>query len=381
VIDSQARRVSRPTSAAPQYHAGMSSRHADPDEIGRFALRVWQYKQGELVSLMIHLGDRLGLYRAMDGAGPIRADELAGMTGLHERWVREWLRGQAAAGLLSTDDNAEFFELSAEGADVLAREEDSLAFAAGAFSGGAATPEVVDGLAAAFRTGRGLTYDQLGPAAAHQTERMLAPWARLALVPEIIPALDGIAERLEAGARVADVGCGGGAAVRALAHAFPASTFEGTDLSRLAIERARAAATDEGLRNTTFRTERAEDLSAETGYDLVLSFDCLHDMAYPGRAAMAIRRAIADDGTWLIREIKSSGDWHQDQRIPLLALMYGSSVSVCMSSAMSEPDGAGLGTLGLPPDRIEELCRSAGFSTVRRHDFDDPANLYYEVRP
>ena len=359
----------------------MSSRHADPDEIGRFALRVWQYKQGELVSLMIHLGDRLGLYRAMDGAGPIRADELAGMTGLHERWVREWLRGQAAAGLLSTDDNAEFFELSAEGADVLAREEDSLAFAAGAFSGGAATPEVVDGLAAAFRTGRGLTYDQLGPAAAHQTERMLAPWARLALVPEIIPALDGIAERLEAGARVADVGCGGGAAVRALAHAFPASTFEGTDLSRLAIERARAAATDEGLRNTTFRTERAEDLSAETGYDLVLSFDCLHDMAYPGRAAMAIRRAIADDGTWLIREIKSSGDWHQDQRIPLLALMYGSSVSVCMSSAMSEPDGAGLGTLGLPPDRIEELCRSAGFSTVRRHDFDDPANLYYEVRP
>jgi 2-polyprenyl-3-methyl-5-hydroxy-6-metoxy-1,4-benzoquinol methylase len=359
----------------------MAPRRADPDERGRFALRVWQYKQGEVVSLMIHLGDRLGLYRAMDGAGPVRADELAGMTGLHERWVREWLRGQAAAGLLSTDDDAGSFELSAEGADVLAREDDSLAFAAGAFSGGAATPEVVDALAAAFRTGRGLTYDQLGPAAAHQTERMLAPWARLALVPEIIPALDGMTERLEAGAHVADVGCGGGAAVRALAHAFPASTFEGTDLSGLAIERAQAAATEEGLRNTTFRIQRAEDLSSETGYDLILSFDCLHDMAHPGRAALAIRRAIAEDGTWLIREIKSTGDWHQDQRIPLLALMYGSSVSVCMSSAMSEPDGAGLGTLGLPPDGVDELCRSAGFSTVRRHDFDDPANLYYEVRP
>jgi 2-polyprenyl-3-methyl-5-hydroxy-6-metoxy-1,4-benzoquinol methylase len=330
---------------------------------------------------MIHLGDRLGLYRAMDGAGPVRADKLAGLTGLHERWVREWLRGQAAAGLVSTDEGGEFFELAAEGAEVLAREDDSLAFAAGAFSGGAASPEVVDALAAAFRTGRGLTYDQLGPAAAHQTERMLAPWARLALVPEIIPALDGVAERLEAGARVADVGCGGGAAVRALARAFPASFFEGTDLSRLAIERAGAAASEAGLRNTAFRIERAEDLPAETGYDLILSFDCLHDMAHPGRAASAIRRAIADDGTWLIREIKSSGDWHQDQRIPLLALMYGSSVSVCMSSALSEPDGAGLGTLGLPPDRVDELCRSAGFSRVRRHDFDDPANLYYEVRP
>jgi len=261
----------------------------------------------------------------------------------------------------------------------LARESDSLVFAAGAFSGGAATAEVVDALAVAFRTGLGLTYDQLGPAAAHQTERMLAPWARLALVPQIIPALDGVAARLEAGGRVADVGCGGGAAVRALARSFPHSTFEGTDLSRLAIERAQRAAAEEGLGNVTFRVERAEELPA-AGYDLILSFDCLHDMAHPDRAAQAIRGAIADDGTWLIREIKSTGDWRQDQRIPVLALMYGSSVSVCMSSAMSEPGGAGLGTLGLPPDRVDALCRSAGFGTVRLHDFDDPANLYYEVR-
>jgi 2-polyprenyl-3-methyl-5-hydroxy-6-metoxy-1,4-benzoquinol methylase len=359
----------------------MSPDRADPDAVGLFALRVWQYKQGELVSLMIHLGDRLGLYRAMDGAGPVTPEDLAGLTGLHERWIREWLRGQAAAGLLTTDDRAEAFELSPEGAEVLARETASLAFAAGAFSGGAATPDVVDGLADAFRTGRGLTYDQLGPAAAHQTERMLAPWARLALVPRIIPSLDGVAARLEEGARVADVGCGGGAAVRALARAFPGSTFEGTDLSRLAIERARAAAADEHLGNVTFRTERAEDLPPGIGYDLILSFDCLHDMAHPDRAALAIRRAIADDGTWLIREIKSTGDWREDQRIPVLALMYGSSVSVCMSSAMSEPDGAGLGTLGLPPQGVDALCRAAGFGTVRLHDFDDPANLYYEVRP
>src|SRR5580700_5691882 len=131
----------------------MSPDRADPDAVGLFALRVWQYKQGELVSLMIHLGDRLGLYRAMDGAGPVTPEDLAGLTGLHERWIREWLRGQAAAGLLTTDDRAEAFELSPEGAEVLARETASLAFAAGAFSGGAATPDVVDGLADAFRTG------------------------------------------------------------------------------------------------------------------------------------------------------------------------------------------------------------------------------------
>src|SRR5579872_5378718 len=112
---------------------------ADPDAGALFALKVWQYKQGELVSLMVHLGDRLGLYRALDGAGAVTPGELAARTGLHERWVREWLRGQAAAGLLDTDARAERFELSPAGAEVLAHETSSLAFAAGAFSGGAAT--------------------------------------------------------------------------------------------------------------------------------------------------------------------------------------------------------------------------------------------------
>ena len=358
----------------------MSVDRPDSDAVALFALKVWQYKQGEIVSLMVHLGDRLGLYRALDGAGAMTPAELAAATGLHERWVLEWLRGQAAAGLLATDESAARFELPPEGAEVLAREDDSLVFAAGAFSGGAATPDVVEALAEAFRSGRGLTYDQLGPTAAHQTERMLAPWVRLALVPVIIPALEGVAAKLAAGARVADVGCGAGLAVRELAAAFPTSAFHGTDLSRLAIERAEWAAADAGLTNVTFSVARAEDLVADSGYDLVLTFDCLHDMCFPDRAARAIRRALHTDGTWLIKEIRSSGDWLLDQRNPVLAMMYGSSVSMCMSSAMSEPGGAGLGTLGLPPARVDALCRAAGFGSVTVHDFDDPANLYYEVR-
>ncbi len=351
------------------------------DPVSEFALRVWQYKQGELVSLMIHLGDRLVLYRALDGAGPVTSAELADATGLHERWVREWLLGQAAAGLLDADGTAERFALSPEGAAVLSREHESLAFAAGAFAGGAAPPDVVDAIAAAFRTGRGLTYDQLGPAAAHTTERMLGPWYRLALVPAVLPRLVGVEARLAAGAEVLDVGCGAGLALRTLAEAYPASSFTGIDPSRLAIGRAVEAADAAGLGNVTFSVAGGEDLAEASRWDVVLTFDCLHDMTRPERVASAIRRAIRPDGTWLIREIRSSGSWSLDRRNPVLALQYAQSIVSCMSSALSEPGGAGLGTLGLPPPRLEQLCRSAGFGSVVLHDVDDPANLYYEVRP
>ncbi|MGH2864489.1 MAG: class I SAM-dependent methyltransferase, partial [Solirubrobacteraceae bacterium] len=181
--------------------SGTSARPPDPEEVGRFAFRVWGYKQGELVSLLIHLGDRLGLYRVLDGAGAITAEELAGRTGLHRRWLHEWLRGNAAADLLLSDDG-EQFELSAAGALVLAREQDSLQFAAGAF-GAPPEPALVDDLADAFRTGTGLPYDRHGSAGVHRTERMLAPWARLMLVPTIVPALPGVADRLTAGTLVA----------------------------------------------------------------------------------------------------------------------------------------------------------------------------------
>jgi 2-polyprenyl-3-methyl-5-hydroxy-6-metoxy-1,4-benzoquinol methylase len=352
----------------------------DREAVDRFALRVWQYKQGEVVSLMVHLGDRLGLYRAMDGAGWLTSAALAGKTGLHERWVREWLRGQAAAGLIDANGEATSFALSEEGALVLAREEDSLAFAAGAFGGGAAPPEVVDALAEAFRTGAGLTFDQLGHVSAHRIARQSGPWARLALVQRVIPALDGVDDRLRAGARVLEVGCGGGLALLALAAAYPASRFEGIDLSRHAIEHAGRAAAGSGLDNVAFRAARGEELPAEGAHDLVLTLDCLHDMTRPDTVAAAIRRTIRDDGTWLIREIRSTGSWPADRRNPLLAMFYGYSVASCMSSALSEPGGAGLGTLGLPPPAVEGLCRAAGFGRVAVHDLDDPANLFYEVR-
>jgi SAM-dependent methyltransferase len=362
------------TSAARTSHAPV-----DFDELGKFAFRVWGYKQGEMVSLLIHLGDRLGLYRALDGAGTVTAEELAGRTGLHPRWLREWLRGNAAADLLASDDG-ERFELTEVGAMVLAREADSLQFAAGAF-GPPPEPELVDDLADAFGTGTGLPYDRHGAAGVHQTERMLGPWARLSLVPRIVPALEGVHDRLAAGTLAADVGCGAGVALTALAEAYPRSTFHGYELSRLAVERARYRVAEAQLSNVEIVHCRAEELPAAGDYSLVLTFDCLHDMTRPDAAAAAIRRAIADDGTWLVKEVRCADSWAGNRRNPMLAMFLGFSIASCMSSALSEPGGAGLGTIGLPPQALEQLARHAGFTRFRVHDFEDPANLYYEIRP
>ncbi len=355
------------------------ARRVDEEAIRSFALKVWQYKQGELVSLMVHLGDRLGLYRELTEAGPVDSHELAARTGLEERWLREWLRGQGAAGLLEYrgDDR---FELTAEQAQVLSHEDSSLFFAAGAF-GEPMEPENVERLADAFRTGVGLTYEQHGACAAHRTDRMLGPWTRLALVPTVLPALDGVAAKLEEGARVADVGCGGGIAALTMAEAFPRSEFHGYDLSRHAIEVARTKLAETGLENVTFHLGRGENLPAEPTFDFVLTFDCVHDMTRPDLVIAAIRRSLRDDGTWLIKDIRSHPDYEKNFRNPVLAMLYGFSIASCMSSALSEPDGMGLGTLGFNPVVAERMCREAGFTRFQMHDFDDPTNLYYEVRP
>lgn len=352
----------------------------DNEKLGNFALKVWGYKQGEIVSLMVHLGDQLGLYSAMAGAGSISAEELAERTGLDERWLLEWLRGQGAAGLLETTDG-ETFELSEEGAEVLAKEDESVWFAGGAFNGCALPLEAIPRLMDAFRTGQGLSYEELGPIAAHGVGRFTAPWTKLVLVPSILPSLSGVVQRLEAGASVVDVGCGAGIALVALGAAFPASSFEGFDPSSNALELAKQNVKNAGLSNVSFHLAPATGLPAEPTYDFVLTLDCLHDMPHPAEAIASIRRAISSDGTWLIKDVRSSSSWAENMRNPMLPMMYGMSVATCMSSALSEPDGAGLGTLGFHPELAEQMCRAAGFTQFAVHDFGDPANLYYEVRP
>ena len=210
---------------------------------------------------------------------------------------------------------------------------------------------------------------------------MLGPWSRLALVPVILPALEGVTQRLETGARAADVGCGSGITLLTLAETYPHSHFDGYDPSHHAIERARDHLSRRELGNVAFHQQAAEQLPDQPAFDLVLTFDALHDMPHPGQTARAIRRCLTADGTWLIKEIRAGETWQDNLAHPVAAMFYGTSVASCLPSGLSEPDGAGLGTLGLPSSMLERMCRDAGFSRFQVHDVGDPANLYYEVRP
>ena len=357
----------------------MSSTDVDPDALAKYSFNVWSYKQGEMVSLLIHLGDRLALFGALAGKGPVTSEELAEATGLDERLLREWLLAMGAARILTVTD-AMAFELPAEGAAVLADEENSIAFSVGAFRGGV-EPGVLDLIAESFETGIGITYQQQGPRAAAGLARMTGPFSRMALTSNILPGLDGVVDKLEAGATVLDVGCGGGVTACIIAETYPNSRVVGYDPSEIAVGNARELAAEKGLDNTEFVCAGAADVPAGSDFDLVITFDCLHDMPRPDQSLAAIRGAIADDGTLLIKDIRSNGDFEKDRRNPLLALFYSFSVTSCLQSAISEPDGLGLGTLGLYPDKAREMTEVAGFTSFHQHDFDDNANLYYEVRP
>ena len=348
----------------------------DPDRVGKYVITAWGYKQGEAVTLMVHLGHRLGLYQALDGAGPVTAAELAESTGLHERWLLEWLRSQAAARLMLSEDG-ETFLLEPEAAAVLARSE-SPTFAAGAFAV-LRTPEVVDGIADAFLTGLGLDYDGLGDQSAEHTEGILGPMTQALLLPTIVPALEGIVEKLTVGARVIDVGCGGGMVIDLLAQKFPASTFAGYDPSEGAIALATERLKDHS--NVELHLAGGEDLPPTGDVDLIITFDCIHDMPRPDLTMAAIRQAIGDDGTWLIKDIKSSPRWVDNLKNPMLAMMYATSVGSCLQAAMAAPDAVGLGTMGFNPKMAKQMTAEAGFTRFSMHDFDDPTNLYYEVRP
>jgi 2-polyprenyl-3-methyl-5-hydroxy-6-metoxy-1,4-benzoquinol methylase len=356
------------------------ARSLDMEKAQKTAEHVLGLLSGAMVSGMIYLGDRLGLYRALQGTGPLTSEELARKTGLHERWVREWLQGQAAAGLLDYTGDGRF-ALSPEAALVLA-DENSLLFLAGGFCALPQQMAVLERLPEAFQSGLGLPYDAFGPEGARGVERFLAPWFRTQLVPVALPKLDGVVAKLQAGATVADVGCGGGIALLEMAKAYPQSEFHGYDISHHALARAEANKEQAGVRNATFHNATTDGLAADAGCDFITTFDCLHDMAHPGAVIRAIRRAIKPDGTWLIADIHGQATFEENlANNPLAPLMYGFSVLICMSSSLSAPDGAGLGTLGFPEPVARQMVAEAGFRRFVSHDFANPINAYYEVRP
>jgi 2-polyprenyl-3-methyl-5-hydroxy-6-metoxy-1,4-benzoquinol methylase len=353
----------------------------DPERLKSYMQTVYGTLAGAMTSALIYLGDRLDLFQALSGEGALTSQELSAKTGLHERWLREWLRGLGAAGVLEYEGQ-DRFRLTPEGHAVLV-DENHPANGAGFFSqlpGQMAIAERL--LPEAFRTGLGLDYDQFGPEGAAGVERGLAPFFRSLLVPALLPRVEGLVERLKTGARVADVGCGGGVALLELARAYPASEFHGWDISQYALGRAAQRLDESGLSNATFHDARKHPLPADESFDVVTTFDCLHDMADPASVIAQIRQAIAPDGLWLIADIKAHETYEQNvDRNPMAAMMYATSVLVCMSSGMSEPDGLGLGTLGLHPGLARELVEQAGFTRFDEVDFTHPVNAFYLVRP
>ena len=353
----------------------------DPDKLKLYSFQLFSKLDGAVTAGMVHLGDQLGLYAAMKSAGvPLTSTELAERAGLHERWVREWAYNQAAAKLIEVDDE-ERFSLSAEAEAVLTT-PDHPAFGMGMFHRLPQTMESLVRVRESFVTGLGYDYDSHGVEGAVGIERSFEPWSNAFLLPTVLPALDGVVDQLTSGARVADIGCGAGSAVLLMAAAFPRSSFVGYDISRHALDRAIEKQAAARVTNASFRDPRDSPLPTDHSVDVVTTFDCIHDMTHPQQMMESIRAAMTDDGTWLLVDIKALDTFQENVRKnPMASLMYGISVLSCMSSALSEPDGAGLGTLGLSANTARNMAEQAGFTRFRKLDVEHAVNAFYEIRP
>jgi SAM-dependent methyltransferase len=346
-------------------------------KVQQFAERALAEAAATAGLALARLGDRLGLWQAMAGAGPLTAAELAERTGTAERYVREWLACQAAGGYVTYDPAAGTVTLPEEVAAVLAI-EDSPVYGAYMLPLLAVLWKDEAALAEAFRSGAGIGWDQHHPDLyGESAERGARQLYRDQLLPSWIPALDGVAARLEQGAPVADVGCGSGVATILLAQAYPRSTFSGFDTHDVAIARARKAAAKAGVADrVTF--EVASAITFPGRYELVCFLDALHDLGDPVGAAAHARQALTDAGTVLVVEPRAP-DRLEDNLTPLGRLFYAFSTGWCVPSGLSEPPALGLGNQA-GPARLRELLAEAGFDHVRSA-VDAPFNLVFEVRP
>jgi len=360
-------------------------RPLDPDALKMFSFNIFSKLEGAVTAGMIHLGDRLGLYEVMaSSVDGDTSDSLASKTGLHERWVREWLHNQVAARIVTCadlSDNQPIFHLSPEGVAVLASPNHP-AYGMGMFHRLPQTMGALESMPEAFRTGLGHDYDSHGPEGAVGIERSFEPWNQSFLIPLVIPALDGMKEKLSSGVRVADIGCGSGGAALLMGSTFPNSIIDGFDISRFALERAEERKSESGAHNVSFFDPREHPIADDHSYDLICTFDCIHDMTQPTEMMKTIRKALKNDGTWLLVDIKAQETLELNvTKNPMASLLYGISVLSCMSSAMSEDGGEGLGTLGLSASRAESMARQAGFTQFKKLDVEHSVNAFYEVRP
>jgi hypothetical protein len=325
---------------------------------------------------MVVIGEKLGLYKALAGE-PMSSAQLAAKTRTDERYLREWLSSQAAGGYITYDQKNELFSLSEEQAFTLAM-EDSPAYLPGAFELALGSLAAVPRIAECFRTGSGMGWHEHVDSVFHGCEKFFRPGYAANLVSSWIPALSDVQPKLEAGARVADVGCGKGASTILMAKAFPSSRFFGFDYHDQSIEAARESAKRNGVSDRVkFEVSNAKDFPGKD-YDLVAVFDCLHDMGDPIGAATHVRQSLAKDGTWMIVE-PFANDHLKDNLNPVGRVYYCFSTLLCTPCSRSQEVGLCLGAQA-GEMRIREVVGSAGFHGFRRAT-ETPFNIVYEARP
>jgi ubiquinone/menaquinone biosynthesis C-methylase UbiE len=348
----------------------------DETKLNEFMNRAVGDIGATLSSALLVIGDRLGLWKAMAKNGPVTAAELAKRTDTAERYVREWLDAQAAAGYVAYDPATRRYRLPPEQAAALA-DESSPAFLPGLFEVAAACWAATDKATENFRSGSGMEWGQHHPCLFEGIERFFRSSYIGHLVPTWIPALEGVQAKLAAGARVADVGCGVGASTILMAKAFPKSRFWGFDYHadsiRLAKERAEAAGVGDRV---TFEVALATEYPGHD-YDLVTHFDCLHDMQDPKGAAKRVRHTLHPDGTWMIVE-PLAADRPEQNHNPVGRVYYSASTLLCVPHSLAY-SGPALGAQA-GEARIREVVEAGGFKRFRRAT-ETPFNMVLEARP
>jgi SAM-dependent methyltransferase len=356
----------------------MATTELDEVKLEEFMGRMVGYMTGAMACLGIWLGDELGLYAALAQGGAQSADALASQTGCHPRLVREWLDGQAAAGLVEYDAERDSYSLGAEAAAALAV-DDSPVFTARAMNAFGSFFSDLDKIKAAFKGDGALAWGDHHPCLFKGTEWFFRTGYRTHLPGEWIPALDGVQAKLQEGIRVADVGCGHGASAIVMAEAYPNSRFWGFDYHGPSIEIARERAAEAGVaERTTFETVGAKDYPGT--FDLICYFDCLHDMGDPVGVASYAREHLDPDGTvMLVEPFAIDGRSTNIADNPMAAMLYTASTVVCTPNSLSQEVGLGLGAQA-GEARLRAVFEEAGFTRFRRAA-ETPLNLILEARP
>lgn len=349
----------------------------DPDKLMQFVFRAVDEVGATLNAALVVMGDELGLYRAMAGAGPLSPAELARATDTAERYVREWLNAQAAGGFVAYDPDSGRYTLPPE-QTVALTDASSPAYLPGFFQ--IALGSVIDSpkIVERARDGGGMGWHEHTHEVHDGCERFFRPGYNAHLTGEWLPALDGVVDRLQAGALVADVGCGHGSSTILMAQAFPASRFVGSDYHAGSIETARRRAQEAGVADRVlFNAEHAAAYGGE-GYDLVTMFDCLHDMGDPVGAARHVLSTLKPDGAWMIVE-PNAGDRTEENFNPVGRAFYGFSTLLCTPASLSQDVGLALGAQA-GEARIRDVVEAGGFTRFRRAA-ETPFNLVFEARP